>query len=98
MYVSSMYVSSMIERQGDMDVVCRGRVLLHMRDTVWLDRCQLMVRHPNLAKFVCTFKTVSCRHMDLMYMMVEKAGIPIPELREESLHTSIVEEWVEVKS
>ena len=37
--------------------------------------------------------------MELMYKMAEKAGIPIPEVREEeSLDTSMVEEGVEVKS
>ena len=40
-------------------MVCRGKVLLHMSDTVWLDRCQVRVRQPTLAKFVCTFETVS---------------------------------------
>ena len=49
----------MMEGQGDREVVCRGKVLLHMSDTVWLDRCQVMVRQPTLAKFVCTFETVS---------------------------------------
>jgi len=49
----------MMEGQGDRKVVCRGKVLLHMSDTVWLDRCQVMVRQPTLAKFVCTFETVS---------------------------------------
>ena len=44
----------MMEGQGDRKVVCRGKVLLHMSDTVWLDRCQVMVRQPTLAKFVCT--------------------------------------------
>ena len=53
----SMCVSSMLE--GDREVVCRGKVLLHMSDTVWLDRCQVRVRQPTLAKFVCTFETVS---------------------------------------
>ena len=56
---ASMYVSSMMEGQGDKEVVCRGRVLLHMSDTVWLERCQVMVRQPTLAKFVCTFETLS---------------------------------------
>ena len=37
--------------------------------------------------------------MELLYKMAEKAGIPIPEVREEeSLDTSMVEEGVEVKS
>ena len=30
-----------------------------MSDTVWLDRCQVRVRQPTLAKFVCTYETVS---------------------------------------
>ena len=30
-----------------------------MSDTVWLDRCKVRVRQPTLAKFVCTFETVS---------------------------------------
>lgn len=38
--------------------MCRGKVLLHMSDTVWLDRCQVRVRQPTLAKFVCTFVLV----------------------------------------
>jgi len=29
-----MYASSMLEGQGDREVVCRGKVLLHMSDTV----------------------------------------------------------------
>ena len=29
-----------------------------MSDTVWLDRCQVRVRQPTLAKFVCTFVLV----------------------------------------
>ena len=56
---ASMYVSSMMEGQGEREVVCRGRVLLHMSDTLWVDRCQLMVRQPTLARYVCTFETVS---------------------------------------
>ena len=56
---ASMYVSSMMEGQRDREEVCRGKVLLHMSDTVWLDRCQVMVRQPTWAKFVCTFETVS---------------------------------------
>ena len=106
---ASMYVSSMMEGQGDKEVVCRGRVLLHMSDTVWLERCQVMVRQPTLAKFVCTFETVSWlvregfatinkNHMELLYKIAEKAGIPIPEVRDESLDTSMVEEGVEIKS
>ena len=39
----------MMEGQGDRKVVCRGKVLLHMSDTVWLDRCQVMVRQPSLS-------------------------------------------------
>ena len=92
--------------EGDREVVCRGRVLLHMSDTVWLERCQVMVRQPTLAKFVCTFETVSWlvregfatinkNHMELLYKM---AGIPIPKVREESLDTSMVDVGVEVKS
>ena len=57
---ASMYVSSMMEGQGDREVVCRGRVLLHMSDTLWLDTYQVMVRQPTLAMCVCTFETVSC--------------------------------------
>ena len=49
----------MMEGQGDREVVCRGRVLLHMSDSLWLDTYQVMVRQPTLAKFVCTFETVS---------------------------------------
>ena len=56
---ASMYVSSMMEGQGEREVVCRGRVLLHMSDTLWVDRCQVMVRQPTLARYVCTFETVS---------------------------------------
>ena len=48
-----------MEGQGDREIVCRGMVLLHMSDTVWMDRCQVMVRQPTKANFVCTFKTVS---------------------------------------
>ena len=48
---ASMLVSSMMEGQSNREMVCRGRVLL--------DRCQVMVRQPTLAKFVCTFETVS---------------------------------------
>ena len=55
----SIYMSSMLEEQGDRELVCRGRVLLHMNDPVWLDRCQVLVRQPTLAKFVCTLETVS---------------------------------------
>ena len=49
----------MMEGQGDREVVCQGMVLLHMSDTVWLDKCQIMVRQPTLAKFVSTFETLS---------------------------------------
>ena len=104
-----MYVSSMMEGQGDREVVCRGRVLLHMSDTVWLDRCQVMERQPTLGKFVCTFETVSWLvregfatttkdHMELLYKLADKAGIPRPEVREESLDTSMVEEGVVIKT
>ena len=43
---------SLMEEQGDRELVCRGRVLLHMSDNVWLDRCQVMVRYPTLGMFV----------------------------------------------
>ena len=99
----------MMEGQGDREVVCRGRVLLHMSDTLWLDTYQVMVRQPTLAMFVCTFETVSWlvregfatttkNHMELLYKIAEKAGNPIPDVREESLDTRMVEEGVEVKS
>ena len=58
---------------------------------MWLDRCQVMVRQPTLAKFVCTFETVSWlvkegfatsneNYMDLLYKMADDAGIPRPQL------------------
>ena len=92
----------MMEGQGDREVVCRGRVLLHMSDTLWLDTYQVMVRQPTLAMFVCTFETVSWlvregfatttkNHMELLYKIAEKAGIPITEVREDSWDTSMVE-------
>ena len=105
---ASMHVSSMMEGQSNREMVCRGRVLL--------DRCQVMVRQPTLAKFVCTFETVSWlvregfatitkNLKELLYKMAElsyktagKAGIPILEVREESLDASMVEDGVEVKS
>ena len=66
---ASMYVSSMMEGQGDREVVCLGRVLLLMSETAWVDRCQVMVRQPTLGKFGCIFESVSwllseglCRH------------------------------------
>jgi hypothetical protein len=51
-----------MEGQGDRAVVCRGRVLLYMSDTVWLDRCQVMVRQPTLAKFVLVGQGEICHH------------------------------------
>ena len=88
---------------------CAGGGSCCKSDTVWLDRCQVMVRQPTLAKFVCTFETVcwlaregfatiTKNHMEVLYKIAEKAGFPIPEVREESLDTSMVEEGVEVKS
>lgn len=56
-----MYMSSMMEGQGDREVVCRGRVQMNMSNTVWLDRCLVMVRQPTLDKIVCIFETVSWR-------------------------------------
>eukprot|EP00092_Neocalanus_flemingeri_P029610 GFUD01032156.1.p1 GENE.GFUD01032156.1~~GFUD01032156.1.p1 ORF type:complete len:620 (+),score=228.68 GFUD01032156.1:1-1860(+) len=99
----------MMEGQGDRDMVCRGRVLLHMSDTVWLDRCQVMVRQPTLARYVCTFETVSwlvneglatpnTNHMELLYKLADKAGIPRPEVESVSLDTSMAEEGVEIKT
>ena len=49
---ASMYGLSMMEGQSDREMLCMGMVLL--------DRCQVMVRQPTLAKFDCTFETVSC--------------------------------------
>ena len=43
-----MFVSSMVEGQGEREVVCRGMVMLHMSDTLWVVRCQVMVRQPTL--------------------------------------------------
>jgi len=106
---ASMYVSSMMEGQGDREVVCRGKVLLHMSDIVWLDRCQVMVRQPTLGKFVCTFETkawlikegfaiTNKRHMELLFNMTDSASIPRPVLVDESLDMSMVEEGHEVKT
>ena len=106
---ASMYVSSMMEGQGDREVVCRGKVLLHMSDIVWLDRCQVMVRQPTLGKFVCTFETrawlikegfaiTNKKHMELLFKMADSASIPRPVLVDESLDMSMVEEGQEVKT
>ena len=38
----------MVEGQGEREVVCRGMVMLHTSDTLWVDRCQEMVRQPTL--------------------------------------------------
>ena len=99
---TSKYVSSMMTGQGEREVVCRGRVLLNMSDTVWLDSCQVMVRQQRLGKFVCIFETeawlvkeeyatTSKNHMNLLYKMADEAGIPRPqpEVRNENNHTII---------
>ena len=47
-----------LERQHETDVICRGRVSLHLEDVLVVDRCQLMELQPALGKFVCKVETV----------------------------------------
>jgi len=100
---STMYVSSAMESQGNAEVVCRGRVLLHMSDTIWVDRCQVLIRQPTLGKFVCSFETVSwlvkegfastcVDQMKHLFAMADKAGILRASPCEVSLESSIDEE------
>ena len=53
----SLVTSGLRGREGQ-EAVCRGRVLLQMAGTVWLDRAQLLVRQQAINRFVCQFETV----------------------------------------
>ncbi len=50
-----MLVSSGLHGGREEEAVCRGRVLLHLAGTVWLDRAERLVRQPAIQLFVCTF-------------------------------------------
>ena len=89
-----MFVSSIMEGQGEREVVCMGMVLLHTSNTLWVDRCQVMVRQPTLARYGYTFETISWLvgeriatnnrdHMELLYKMADKAGIPSQDVEKQ---------------
>ena len=68
----------------------------------------MKVRQPTLARYVCTFETVSwlvgegiaTTNMELLYNLADKVGIPRPkqEVEKESSDTSMAEEGVEIKT
>ena len=43
----------------DREEVCRGRVVLQTRNVIWVDRCQLMVKHESLNTWILHFETFS---------------------------------------
>jgi len=68
--------------------VCRGRVLLHTTNMLWVDRCQMMVKQPTIARFVLHFETYS-------WLVSQYWAVPNPE-HAEHLHKLAVKGGLEV--
>ena len=86
-----------------------GRVLLLMSETAWVDRCQVMVASQPWVSLVaylslfpgCSqkgFAVTKKNHMEMLFKLTDKAGIPRPVVEEKSLDTSMREEGEEVKT
>jgi len=78
----------------DHDIVCRGRILLAIGNTYWINKCQLMVRQANIGKYICAFETrdrllesnhavENPGHMEPLYQLAARAGIARPEYEPE---------------
>ena len=75
----SLVTSGLRGREGQ-EAVCRGRVLLQLAGTVWLDRAQLLVRQPAINRFVCQFETV--RDLQDAGKMIDFAKLVLLVLRD----------------
>jgi len=53
------YLNPPAHLKFDREEVCRGLVLLRLRDVLFLDRCQKWVRHDNLGSWILHFETKS---------------------------------------
>ena len=90
----SLHAMMDLERHQERDLICRGRVILHLLELVVVDRCQVMELQPALGKFVCRVETVDWLNQQggvadktpvrKLCDMAEKAGLFRPRNEETS--------------
>ena len=82
-----------LRRDRDRDVLCRGKTILHLRNTLILDRCQVMELQPLIGRYVLKFETVSSlldsghgmrdtRPLETITAMAERANIERQKMSE----------------
>ena len=108
---AAMYVSRhLVHANNDQDIACRGRVVLAIGNTIWLDRCEKLYRQPNIGTFIIVFETKrdllssgyaveTSGHMEPLYALAARAGIERPRLEETtSSSTVFVKQAVKIRT
>ena len=95
-----------MRRDRDRDVVCRGKKILHLRDILILDRCQVMELQPLIGRYVLKFETVSSllvgghgmrdtRPLETITAMAERANIETQAIFEGTVDSDMSLELVD---
>ena len=83
---AAMLLMGSCDLRNDREVICRGKKILHLRDILILDRCQVMELQPLIGRYVLKFETVSSlldgghgmrdkRPLETITAMAERANI-----------------------